>query len=269
MGGVARRIAIRFGVRGSRSKFWHQNVEPKLLANHITEEDFFEWRNALQMPSFTWGLVRNPIDRCISAFDFFSADVSDTAKIHFGKHYLCTNSVWHAMQLNNSKSREDLQFMGVTERFDESALVLCYFLGCSLADLLYFPSKDSQRSSSHTSHVPFDQESPEVRSYFLGGNFRQRNSLDYHLWDTANQTLDRLIDFIGRKEFETRLNQYHKHMNDSHIECRHVDIRRCYWKDNGCKYDCLDKYANKVTQLWDPITTRPLLYRENVPLLNL
>jgi len=277
LGGIVRRIAIRFGVAGSGDRASLVEREPKLLANHIPDEGYKQWKHTLRLPYFVWGSVRKPIARCISAFDYFRAETSDSAKIRFGGSNRCNNEVWKTLELTSRESQEDLQYMAVTERFDESALMVCYFLGCSIADILYVKSKDSQdpmnrlpKSKRHSLHVAFAKESPRVRSFFLGNKFQKRNSLDTHLWNVANQTLDRLIDFVGKVGFQTKLREFRSHLTATHEECKYViSPLVCYWRDNGCKYDCLNRYANKVPHLWDPVTVLPLLQRRGVPKLSL
>ena len=86
------------------------------------------------------------------------------------------------------------------------------------------------------------KEEPEtVQNYLESEEFAQQNDLDQQFYNKVNNTLDYYIEQIP--QFHTTLQQYHNMLQIIEKECtkENYPIENCYWNDNGCMIDCIDK----------------------------
>ena len=85
-------------------------------------------------------------------------------------------------------------FIGITDRFEESMLVLAHLLGLNIEDMLYLKAKDSHslktdnKGYHYLPTVPVDEQSGAVREY-LSGEWKQQNYGDYKLYKIAIKVL--------------------------------------------------------------------------------
>jgi len=265
-GGVARRIAARMGVGCvdcGASDVWEE--EPAVIAPHIFNAiDKLEKRNR-KLKTFVFGFFREPISRCLSQFYHFRVSRGN-AEPNL-KHMMETGSRTHNYLTNYyglRKYRDKIDFLGVTDRYQESMLIVGYKLGVTMGDLLYTKAKDSsqgvkdvtgKRNAVLAKHVPIHEQPQEIQDYFYGP-FLEHNKEDVEHYNQANKDLDDLIDMIGREKFEEKVEQYKQHLKNINEECDSFDSDgnmkeniKCYWRDNGCNYDCFDRYAVKHN-LW-------------------
>jgi len=68
MAGVVRRIAAKFGMSGVQAKGQWIDSEPGVWANHGQYAKFPERLGELSGPKFVLAMMRNPLDRCLSAY---------------------------------------------------------------------------------------------------------------------------------------------------------------------------------------------------------
>ena len=157
--------------------------------------------------------------------------------------------------------RDEYSFIGLTERFDESVVMLAFLLRVPLSHVLYFRSKDS--AAAHTAdasvvpHRPVEEEPPEVRQFATSREFNVSNALDLELHDAASAELDRRWA-ANKGELDAALASFRAMLVNATRTCElqgesyarakatgHEGGRGtagwCYWSDHGCGYRCLDE----------------------------
>ena len=259
VGGVVRRIGDQFGLSGTRDAKWISS-EPGVWANHGKYASLQQRISGLGR-HFVIGWVRNPVDCCLSGFYHFivsrkGQNPTDDAIIQYARR--CENSVSKVLGLQRDKSADEIaaryDFIGMTERFEESMLLLRHKLGpllgnIHLGDILYLKSKDSNAGPDarddvgklFVPHKPYAKQSPRVRAYFDSAEFKEKNAKDLDLWRTVNVALSQGLELLS---VETR-SEYHTMLTAAASKCREfmLEKRDCFWNDNGCGISCLDSVA--------------------------
>ena len=96
---------------------------------------------------------------------------------------------------------------------------------------------------------------PEIESFIESNEYRELNYADELLYRVANANLDRYIDFIGQEIFSEALEKFRQAKARMERECPSLvhtcdsdgnlvprnKRPKCYWKDAGCGYECVDK----------------------------
>lgn len=152
--GITMRIARNTAIR-KREKFWIcRGRWDHGWAHHLLYN-----RNRSQ--SFTWTVLREPTQRIVSAFFHFEVSRknrsdSDESFVKFlrrqttsaGNYYLQTLSLQKVTVILDSKAPmlinqivADYDFIGITERMDESAVALAMVANLPLGDFLYLNAK--------------------------------------------------------------------------------------------------------------------------------
>ena len=159
--------------------------------------------------------------------------------------------------------------MGITERLDESLVVLAILLDLELDDILYLSAKRNGYAftgdgQGNFTCVRLAQKSitPKMREYFASQHWADANRLDYALYEMANRTLDATIHSIGETKFEQSLKQFRRKLHNAQTKCvsetrfpctngGKIDLNRsnCYTRDEGCGYACLDSTGKKTSNV--------------------
>jgi Sulfotransferase family len=262
LGGVARRIAAHHSMSGYTDSNWIFH-EPGVWAAHLTRAKLPVAK--LKLPSFVFSVVRDPLARAMSEFYHFrvtrkSQHTNDAHRLDLQKVAFLRNV--HNLQMRHLDPVETFRYAGskhiaqrvfdaydfvaVTERFDESMLLLAHRLGVPWSQVLYVPSKVAadgrqERFNGHTftfvPHPAFVQESAEVQLELV--SFRRQNHLDYELHRLANQRLDQLIAEYGEVEFRAQLAEFQRALAQVAEECVRHDppgltfvkaAGPCYWR---------------------------------------
>jgi len=148
----------------------------------------------------------------------------------------------------------EYDFMAITERFDESMVVLSILLGedVTLGDMLYMSSKpaggyDCGNFKGRCNFIQKSYITEEMKNYFNDGNdngngsdsdsgsgsddkqegsqshaytWEERSRWDRALYEAANRSLDRTIDeVIGRTQFEQKLKRYKEALQKVNEKC--------------------------------------------------
>jgi hypothetical protein len=256
--GIMRRIGSRHGLKHVHDgpSWIKKDMKPSasVWANHghriSMERELFKL-----MPNATYvTLIRDPVDRALSQFYHIQVsrrgvkdDDSEKTK------YLSKTNAQFQMQYIQQKEEsqtpaeimESYTFIGVTERFDESLLILGRKLGLNNSDLLYLRSKESGKKSSDAydrgkttaKHPPFAQESDAVHAAALN----LQSSGDVALHQLANAALDKAISEYHN--FEKDLKEFQTVLNELEDTCRSRFEESCLWNDNGCAQDCINDYV--------------------------
>jgi hypothetical protein len=168
-------------------------------------------------------------------------------------------------RLSSSKTREiqhtlqNYDFLGISERMEESLVVLAMLTRVPLADVVVLPSKvsggyDDGKSPRGCVLIHHKWSTPTVDGY-LYGEFLDGNA-DYLLYQAVNISLDRTIDTLGRSKVQKGVRRYRKHLAKNERECRDRAIlpcpitrpnqtllseQDCYFSDAGCGHRCTDQ----------------------------
>ena len=153
---------------------------------------------------------------------------------------------------------DSYDFVGVVERQDESLVAMKMLFDLQLRDVLYMSAKVRKESGKLIA-----DPSPELTS-FLDEVFLSKAYVDAVLHEAANAKLDATIAQYGAdydREFERyttlsvsardfcgipeSVNEYHKNKTENSSQIA------CYWRDNGCGYECLDQFAAQHEEYGD------------------
>ncbi|KAL7580784.1 hypothetical protein ACA910_001063 [Epithemia clementina (nom. ined.)] len=188
----------------------------------------------------------------------------------------------------------DYDFVALTERMDESLVVLSMLWNVPLADVLYLSAKQGGsydgggRGGCHL--IPPNTKSSnkddvaQWQSVLDSPQFQSLIQWDSLVYDLANRSLDKTIDeTIGRDAFNVKLAQFRQALAVAEEMCgpevvapctggglfddnaptkigsaRSAQDTDCLAIDSGCGFMCLDDVATKL-DLWGPHA--PLQYK--------
>lgn len=246
--------------------------------------------------SFLWTMLREPTARFVS--EFFLKIVSQQRHApsmplmrEFGEkvgrdYYLRSLSVdgWHrpaystfvedrSAAKKTSASRIevanqillDYDFVGVTERFDESVVVLMMLLGLPVGHGLYFSAKATGGFDGGylvvCHRVQSSKLTEDLQAYLQSDEFQKLVKYDRLLYDAANASLDRTMDRLGRQRVQQQLALFQRAQALAAEECAdkvrlpcYQEGRRprpesqtdCLFRDMGCGMECLDQVATSL-----------------------
>jgi hypothetical protein len=269
----------------------------------------FAKRNRHDKQSFLWTVVREPTARLVSMFfhfhvsrrrleprdDVFQAYLQDKRQLH-PDYYIRTldtsDDNTTIIYKNNTSTNtttafrkvlpktpvgtanfilQDYDFIGVTERMDESVVTLMMILHLPMSDILHLSAKRNGGYDAAGKFVGVGVNrtctyitpsfvSPGMKEYFASSVHQEMIQNDMAFYRAVNQSLDMTIDRLGREEFETNLAKYR--MASALIQQRCMDNvvmpctetgnfvehnqTDCLWKDSGCATSCLDKVAEEL-----------------------
>jgi hypothetical protein len=272
--GVAMRIAKRTAKRENK-KFWicrgrwDHSWAFKMLKDRRRDE------------SFTWTLLREPTKRAISQFFHFEVSRENTSSSDesFQKYlsssrnakiqrnfYLKILSLQRVVPTDDTAPftinsiLSEYDFIGITERMDESMVTLMMLLDLPMGDILYLNAKGNggyddgaHRGMCYYIHPSY--VSPGMSSFFESPQWLEMTKWDRLLYQAANRSLDLTIDRLGRDRFNKNLREF-RYMNKvAQDRClplnvfpctstgQHNKNESCLWSDSGCGYKCLDQVA--------------------------
>lgn len=274
---IARNVAQRYNVSGNlcRSRFSH-GPQPFPAVAVVAKRASHR--------SFLWTALREPSARAVS--QFFHFQVSKRQKQPTASNFqeflvtrdpqgkkdyylqtLCPFRRFNRDRHDPIKTmREILQeydFIGITERLDESLIVLMMLLRLPMADILYVSAKTSGSYEAHdvNSECTYIQPSKVSLGMMDALSSKLWNDLvqyDNALYRSANQSLDKTIDFLGRTLVEEELARFRQAKMEVQRRCHpklpcdengHRQDADCLWKDSGCGMSCLDEVATSLN-LW-------------------
>lgn len=148
-------------------------------------------------------------------------------------------------------------FIGVTERMQESLVVLKLLPQLELRDILYLSAKgsggfDDGASQNGCTYIIPSFVSPGMKKWLAAPSFQQRIAGDQLLYDATVQSLDATIDSLGREEVERQVVIFRSALKKAEEACfektrfpcssdgKRQTIHDCIWWDSGCGYNCLD-----------------------------
>jgi hypothetical protein len=244
-------------------------------------------KNRNRDQSFTWTLLRDPTARVVSQFFHFevtrngTVPTDDNIKSYLRSEYKSRDALYQyylrllSIQEQKRKIRNvptvvqqilsDYDFIGITERMDESAVTLMMLLDLKLSDILFLDSKASggydDGQGGKCLYIQPSILSAEMIRYFDTPSWKHIVQPDTLLYDAANRALDLTIDSLGRQAFEENLVRFRRAQTVARDRCLPRQVfpctsagernphKSCLWKDSGCGSDCLDEVATEL-KLW-------------------
>jgi len=176
------------------------------------------------------------------------------------------------IQNNGTKVVESIlnvyDFIGVTERLDESLVALRLLLGLDAGDILYLSSKvnggyDGGGKGKKCFFIQPSITSPAVKEYLSSEDWKEKTKVISMSHKTVNEILDRTIQtVIGQSKFDEALSE-HKYLQSLvHNVCaptakfpcskdgvlqEDLSRKNCYDGDMGCGYPCIDDLYENIT----------------------
>ena len=232
--------------------------------------------------SFLWSVVREPTSRLLSKFFHFavSRDGWQPGFDSFHK-YVMDNEVTDlayyfktlSMRAHTNPYRMDLfpefldqlltsyDFLGVSERMDESLVVLQLLLGLETQDILYL---SGTKTSGSYEFVPGQQKcvliqkyknqiTPEMKEWFYSEDFEYFLQADVMVYQAVNASLDKTIVELGRDRVDRALKRFQWAQRLAQDTCGAVTkfpctaqgvrepVTDCLQQDVACGYKCLDQ----------------------------
>jgi hypothetical protein len=155
---------------------------------------------------------------------------------------------------------ESYDFLGVSERMDESLVVLQLLLGLETQDILYLSTKTSGSYEFvpgqqkcvfiQTSHT---QITPEMKESFYSEDFELFLQADVLVYQAINASLDRTIERLGRDRVDKALKRLQWAQRLAQDTCGAVTrfpcsaqgerepVTDCLQQDVACGCKCLDQ----------------------------
>ena len=240
--------------------------------------------------SFTWTLLRDPTARVVSQFFHFEVTRKGTSyddetfQNYLWEEYTKRDALYQyyvrLLSVQRQKRRvlnervpaliqtilQDYDFIGITERMDESAVALMMLLNLKMADILFLDAKNSggYDDGSHDGKCYYIQPSvvsPGMKAYFQSSRWKRIVHWDEVLYQAANLSLDMTIDRLGREAFHDNLARFRQAQALARKRClprqvfpcsstgERIQKGLCLWKDSGCGSDCLDEISTELN-LW-------------------
>jgi hypothetical protein len=158
---------------------------------------------------------------------------------------------------------DEFDFIGITERMDESLVVLKMLLDLELGDILYMSAKTQGSFTSaggpsgpRCIYIVPSFLTPGMKKFFESDYWKRYIAADVALYKAAQASLDKTIEKLGRQEFEDNLSEFRIAKEKAQIRCEDRTIYRCnpageyigmnstclMW-DVGCGYECLDEFG--------------------------
>jgi len=267
LSGVMRHIGAHHGISGFRDDQWIGS-EPGVWATHSSYSKLYPKIKSLTMKSFILTMVREPISRCMSDFFFFQTakestrrnsnrspqDFEDKVK-YFSK--FCTDHSYNYIRGRNGNMGEIIKqydFIGLTERFNESMVILKHLLGVPWRDVLYIPSKIVGASGTKLHlHKPSYANSSQELKEFVENVWREKNK-DFLLYDKAVVEFQKKAKNIPN--FQEEVRKYELILDTAQRMCSWViqnttrqtelgqAVRLTYLKDAQKAYHCLNQVGD-------------------------
>jgi hypothetical protein len=245
----------------------------------------------LEKPYLLWTSVRDPATRSLSEFFHFKVSrrgvAPTTSKmISFlnqqknfqlrwqAAHALATKLPANtALDMDITSNFIDRQllathsFVAVTERMDESLVVMKLLFDLDDGDIVVLSSKksggyDDGKYEERCVKVQKAFTTPEVDE-FIRTNFTEGN-YDYLLYAAANAGLDLTINALGRERVEDEVRKHRTLKQLAETSCQddavfpcsvdgfrqiEASLGSCYWNDVGCGHSCVDRVIETAVKM--------------------
>jgi hypothetical protein len=240
--------------------------------------------------SFLWTVLREPTKRLTSEFFHFSVSrrgveptddnfqsflLAPQQRDYYLRSLLTSDKYTayeHDPVQTGNRILSEYDFIGVMERFDETAVALMMLLNLPMADILYVTAKkhggyDAGGGGGKCTFIQPSFLSEGMQEFLKTDSWKDRIKYDLALYQAANRSLDLTIDRLGRDRFEKNLVLFRKAQERIETKCvpnavfpcmeggvfHPPEETDCLWKDSGCGTTCLDEVATELN-LWNTAT---------------
>mmetsp|Transcript_30959 Transcript_30959/g.70868 ORF Transcript_30959/g.70868 Transcript_30959/m.70868 type:complete len:418 (+) Transcript_30959:89-1342(+) len=218
-------------------------------------------------------MVREPAERCMSSYyhllvgyqpytkfgddaklawiegrcEFFSAYGSFNKCLKLK----CPNFMFEYLQPFEGASLKELMasftMIGVTERFDESMVIMSKKLGVPMADMIYVTVKEAggdvacgtKKRAASQEHLPLDEEPYSVRAAAQ----KLRKSKDMFFYDIVNAALDKSIaEYDG--DFSADLSLFRSWLEIAEERCKCLEPLEDDESEFARSFACIDELVN-------------------------
>jgi hypothetical protein len=283
-------VLLRIAYRKAREMLGNADRPCKNRIDHSPARAL-EYGKRDREKSFLISMLREPTKRAISAYFHFRVsrqkeDPIDknfqnyfriwtdkrsniTIKDPFSNYYTMDLTV-HDIDLENGNHTKIVQdilesydFIAITERMDESLVVLKMLLHLQYNDILYMSAK-KKGSFIPGPHVDGYGRciyivpgflSPGMKEFFASEYWKSYVAVDNLLYKAAQKSLDNTIDALGRSEFEKQLATFRRLLEQAQTDCEGEPLSRCddagrllparkiscLYGDVGCEHKCLSR----------------------------
>jgi hypothetical protein len=280
---IARKIAVQHGISNAYSRNWI-NQEPGVWWNHEKYADLIgEGKlSGLTKPTFTWTILRDPVTRIISNFQYTVMYNGKNTNDPDGVYAYCKASTGNrACQLARSEIPSDyegiynllltfvednklseigysslsglsnatlasdvkLDFVGVTERYTESVLIMAEMLGLSFSDMLFQPAKSAEYDWGNDG----PEELSESAYQKVASMMKEKFGHDFEYLDMANKKMDELKG--GIINYQSKLKEYEYHLGMAQKKCP-LTKKEGNVHFTDAEFDanqkCFDEYAKSI-----------------------
>jgi hypothetical protein len=244
-------------------------------------------------PSLLWTMIRNPLERDLSMYYFFKVSrnnvtVTDSSIIStlrsyksFQTNYLLpwnSANAWTGsdIMVGDLKKRDQVlewmhehimdnyDFIGVTERFDESLATMVLLWNLEPTDVIVLSAKqaggydDAGHNGRCSKIVRPQPPSTALKEYW--SQEHAHDNADFLLWDAVNLSLDRTIQKLGPHRVVEMVQEIRILRRMAEFDCQRkayfpcstrgkkqlkLAQQSCYVQDAGCGYECVDQTMAK------------------------
>jgi hypothetical protein len=282
LGGITIRIA-----RSMARKFPQIDTDLCKVRFDHTPARLLEYGKRDHSKSYLFSFVRDPTKRAVSEFFHFGVsrfkreptaqNFKDylLSKWFLNNYFLWdmtfrnfngTAATWEDKKRTVDEIMADYNFIGITERMDESLVVMKILLNLEFNDILYLSAKGNggfddgaYKGICHfivPSYVP-----PAMKEFFAGPVWNNFIDGDTLLYKAAERSLDLTIDAIGKDEVKRHVVEYRRLRELAKEKCLpttiqpctedgafHRNTHNCLFWDSGCGYECLDDFRDMEPQ---------------------
>ena len=267
---IARNLARRRGESWPvcRSRFLHGIAGPKMY--RFAQRDLTK--------SFLWTILREPTNRYVSEYFHFEVSRKSTPVnlrsfqrfLRRGPHADHHSLSWLAIRGYNYQSDKSnpmqtaqtilksYDFIGLSERFDESVVVLSMLLGIPLRDVLYMSSKQSGGYDGLCFKIQPSKLTLAMKRHLQSAEWQNYVAPEVALWKAVNTSLDLTIDRLGRTKVQANVALFQKVLTAVAQRCTNMtkfpcssegepispEETDCLVVDMGCGLDCIDGVAD-------------------------
>ena len=162
---------------------------------------------------------------------------------------------------------EDYDFIGISERMDESAVILMMLLDVPMSDVLFLNAKGKggyddgggRADGRSCTYIWPSFVSPGMQRFFdTNEEWQSMVQNDLAFYKAANASMDLTIQALGRDLFESNLAKFKTAQAEAKEKClprtifpcddagRLHNDANCIWNDSGCGVECLDEIARDL-----------------------
>ena len=273
-----------------------KNATAKVCTTRFLSQRARRYQDRLPKKSFLWSVVREPVDRLVSKYYHYAHDETKLSERHtilsrfqnyvfnsenqdYG-YYFRSLSVNRRLdpykkhhETDSQELLESFDFLGVSERMDESLAVLKIILNLDIEDVLHLPIATSTSKNEGTAvsdnidglgvdyyenwrkeecrPIPKPEVTLEMKQWFYSEEFEAFIEGDVLFYKAVNASLDKTISELGKDVVEKTVEQIRWAQKVVEEKCQNTRFpcssegefqkeTDCLFSNIGCGYNCLD-----------------------------